>query len=47
MEERGEVIDDSVKEDIVMQQRKKHKPFLEESGHTEVLEATTEKQNDS
>ena len=38
MEERGEVIDDSVKEDIVMH-KKKTQTILEESGHTEVLEA--------
>lgn len=31
MEERGEVIDDSVKEDIVMH-KKKHKPFLKKLG---------------
>lgn len=38
MEERGEVIDDSVKEDIVMH-KKKTQTILEEAGHTEVLEA--------
>lgn len=38
MEERGEVIDDSVKEDIVMY-KKKTQTILEEAGHTEVLEA--------
>lgn len=38
MEERGGVIDDSVKEDIVMH-KKKTQTILEESGHTEVLEA--------
>lgn len=38
MEERGEVIDDSVKEDIVMH-KKKAQTILEEAGHTEVLEA--------
>ena len=37
MEERGEVIDDSVKEDIVMH-KKKTQTILEEAGHTEVLE---------
>lgn len=38
MEECGEVIDDSVKEDIVMH-KKKTQTILEEAGHTEVLEA--------
>ncbi|VUX04461.1 R3H domain protein [Streptococcus pasteurianus] len=38
MEERGEVIDDSVKEDIVMH-KKKTQTILAEAGHTEVLEA--------
>lgn len=38
MEERGEVIDDSVKEDIVMH-KKKTQTILEEARHTEVLEA--------
>ena len=38
MEEHGEVIDDSVKEDIVMH-KKKTQTILEEAGHTEVLEA--------
>ncbi|MBF6976651.1 Jag N-terminal domain-containing protein [Streptococcus macedonicus] len=38
MEERGEVIDDSVKEGIVMH-KKKTQTILEEAGHTEVLEA--------
>lgn len=38
MEERGEVIDDSVKEDIVMH-KKKTQTILEEAGNTEVLEA--------
>lgn len=38
MEERGGVIDDSVKEDIVMH-KKKTQTILEEAGHTEVLEA--------
>ena len=38
MEERGEVIDGSVKEDIVMH-KKKTQTILEEAGHTEVLEA--------
>lgn len=38
MEERGEIIDDSVKEDIVMH-KKKTQTILEEAGHTEVLEA--------
>lgn len=38
MEERGEVIDDSVKEDIVMH-KKKTQTILEEAGHAEVLEA--------
>lgn len=38
MEERGEVIDDLVKEDIVMH-KKKTQTILEEAGHTEVLEA--------
>ena len=38
MEERGEVIDDSVKEDVVMH-KKKTQTILEEAGHTEVLEA--------
>lgn len=38
MEERGEVIGDSVKEDIVMH-KKKTQTILEEAGHTEVLEA--------
>lgn len=38
MEERGEVIDDSVKEDIVMH-KKKTQTILEEAGHTEILEA--------
>ncbi|SEF23240.1 spoIIIJ-associated protein [Streptococcus gallolyticus] len=38
MEERGEVIDDSVKEDIVMH-KKRTQTILEEAGHTEVLEA--------
>ena len=38
MEERGEVIDESVKEDIVMH-KKKTQTILEEAGHTEVLEA--------
>ena len=37
MEERGEVIDDSVKEDIVMH-KKKTQTILEEAGHTEVVE---------
>lgn len=38
MEERGEVIDGSVKEDIVMH-KKKTQTILEEAGHTDVLEA--------
>ena len=38
MEERGEVIDDSVKEYIV-KKKKKTQTILEEAGHTEVLEA--------
>ena len=38
MEEHGEVIDDSIKKEIVMH-KKKAQTILEEAGHTEVLEA--------
>lgn len=44
MEDRGEIIEDAVKEDII-KHKKKTQTILEETGHTEVLDALNQNKN--